>query len=200
MTSSDIVSFPVHIIKMIRGLALLDRVGSLGALIAAVAAPGCFPVFGALSATVGLGALGQYETTVAYLFQAFALISIIGLSFAFARHRHFGPLTVGLLSAGLLAYTFYYAFQSATLYAGLFGLLVATLWNYFCSRRVASRLPVLRSVITCHAAVTSPKRPCRRALVCSSTIVLPATPHSNPLRAIVVCFVAMVPFHAHRFR
>ena len=149
MTSSDIVSFPVHIIKMIRGLALLDRVGSLGALIAAVAAPCCFPVFAALSATVGLGALGQYETTVLYLFQAFALISIIGLAFAFARHRHFGPLTVGLLSAGLLAYTFYYAFQSATLYAGLFGLLAATLWNYFCSHRVASSRPVLRSVITC---------------------------------------------------
>jgi MerC mercury resistance protein len=134
---------------MTRGLALLDRVGSLGALIAAVAAPCCFPLFAALSAAVGLGALGRYETIVLYAFQAFALLSLIGLVFAFARHRHLGPLTVGLLSVGLLAYTFYYEFQSATLYVGLFGLLAATLWNYFCSRRVASSQAILRSVITC---------------------------------------------------
>ena len=134
---------------MTRPVALLDRVGSLGALLAAVAAPCCFPLFAAVSAAVGLGALGRYETIVLYAFQAFAVLSLLGLAFAFARHRHFGPLSVGLLSVGLLAYTFYYAFQSATLYAGLFGLLAATLWNYFCSRRVASRHAILQSVITC---------------------------------------------------
>ena len=134
---------------MTRLLALLDRVGSLGALLAAVAAPCCFPLFAAVSAAVGLGALGSYETIVLYAFQGFAVLSLLGLAFAFARHRHFGPLSVGLLSVGLLAYTFYYAFQSATLYAGLFGLLAATLWNYFCTRRLASSQPILRSVITC---------------------------------------------------
>lgn len=130
-------------------LTLLDRVGSLGALLAAVAAPCCFPLFAAVGAAVGLGALGRYETIALYAFQAFALLSLLGLVFAFARHRHVGPLTVGLLSVGLLAYTFYYAFESVTLYAGLSGLLIATLWNYFCSRRFASRQPVLCSAITC---------------------------------------------------
>src|SRR5437016_5086560 len=134
---------------MTRGLALLDRVGSVGALVAAIAAPRCFPLFAALSAAAGLGALGQYETTMLYVFQAFALISLLGLAFAAPRHRHFGPLALGLLSVALLAYTFYYSFQTATLYAGLFGLFAATLWNYFCSRRAGSRQPVLRSVITC---------------------------------------------------
>lgn len=134
---------------MPRLLALLDRVGSLGALLAAVAAPCCFPLFAAVGAAVGLGALGRYETIVLYAFQAFAVLSLLGLAFAFARHSRFGPLSVGLLSVGLLTYTFYYAFQPATLYAGLLGLLAATLWNYFCSRRVASRHAILQSVITC---------------------------------------------------
>ena len=134
---------------MTRALALLDRVGSLGALVAAIAAPCCFPLFAAVSAAIGLGALGRYETVVLYAFQAFALLSLFGLAIAFTRHRHYGPLSLGLLSVGLLAYTFYYAFQSVTLYAGLLGLLAGTLWNYVCSRRSAPDQPILRSVITC---------------------------------------------------
>jgi MerC mercury resistance protein len=145
----DSVSFAVHIVPMRRALTLLDRVGSVGALIAAIAAPCCFPLFAALSAAVGLGALGQYETVVLYAFQGFALLSLIGLAFAVLRHRHFGPLVLGLLSVALLVYTFYYAFGAPTLYAGLFGLLAATIWNYFCSRSPRMQQPILRSVITC---------------------------------------------------
>ncbi len=114
-----------------------------------MAAPCCFPLFAAVSAVAGFGALGRYESVVLYVFQAFALLSLLGLAVAFARHRHPGPLSVGLLSVGLLAYTFYYTFQPVALYTGLFGLLAATLWNYFCSRRPASPQPILRSVITC---------------------------------------------------
>ena len=131
---------------MKRGLASLDRIGSIGALIAAIAAPCCFPLFAAATASLGLGMLSRYETTVLYLFQAFAIISLLGLALAFRRHRRIGPLALGAASTTALAYTFYSSFLPGTLYGGLFGLLIATVWNYFCSR---NREPILQSTITC---------------------------------------------------
>src|SRR5882724_10133567 len=106
---------------MKRGLDSLDRIGSIGALIAAIAAPCCFPLFAAATASLGLGMLGRYETTVLYLFQAFAIISLLGLALAFRRHRRIGPLALGAASTGALAYTFYSSFLPDTLYGGLFG-------------------------------------------------------------------------------
>ncbi len=46
-----------------------------------------FPLFAAVAAALGLGALGRYETVVLYLFQAFALLSLLGLALAFRQHR-----------------------------------------------------------------------------------------------------------------
>ena len=109
-----------------RSLALLDRVGSVGALIAAIAAPCCFPLFAALSAAVGLGARSM---TIVLHVQAFAALSFsvsplpsrgIGTSTSDPRitERH---RWLTLLSR----------LRSGTLYGGLFGLLAATVWNYF---------------------------------------------------------------------
>ena len=148
-TVDGTVSQLVHIVPMKRAVAALDRVGSIGALVAAIAAPCCFPLFAAVGTALGLGALGRYESAVLYLFQAFAVVSLLGLAFAFREHRHPGPLLVGLASVGALAYTFYGSFSLVTLYTGLFGLLAATAWNYFRSRRRRSATPILRSVITC---------------------------------------------------
>ena len=150
-----------------RLLALLDRVGSIGALVAAIAAPCCFPLFAALSAAVGLGTLGCYETTVLYAFQAFAVISLVGLALAIRRYRYFGPLEHGFISVESLAYTFYYSFEPAALYAGLFGLLAATLWNYLSSRWPRTHEePILRSVITCPHADIRHKSSCLRTCAC----------------------------------
>ena len=135
---------------MKRGFASLDRIGSFGALLAAIAAPCCFPLFGAVAASLGLGILSPYESIVLYLFQTFAVISLVGLALAFRQHGRVGPLTLGLVSAGVLAYTLHRSFLPAALYGGLFGLLVATVWNYFSSRnRRASTDAILQSVITC---------------------------------------------------
>jgi hypothetical protein len=134
---------------MKRMLASLDRFGSLGALVAAVAAPCCFPLFAVVAATLGLGALAPYEAIVLYAFQGFALLSLVGLAFAFGRHRRAGPLIVGGISVAILAYAFYHSFYPAILYTGLFGLLAATLWNYISSSRPVTSALILQSVITC---------------------------------------------------
>jgi len=130
-------------------LSSLDRIGSAGALVAAIAAPCCFPIFAAIAAGVGLGALGRYETVTLYAFQGFALLAFTGLVFAYGAHRRIGPVLLGLLSLLAIAFTFYSSFRLETLYAGLFGLLAATVWNHFCGRSHDDAQPILLSTITC---------------------------------------------------
>jgi hypothetical protein len=132
---------------MKRGLVLLDRVGSAGALVAAIAAPCCFPIFAAVTAGVGLGALGEYEDVILYIFQGFALLTLAGLALSFRQRRDPAPLIVGTLGCLNLAYHFYWEFSLPALYGGLFGLIAATIWNYVSRRRVQA--PVLKSTITC---------------------------------------------------
>ena len=129
--------------------ASLDRVGAAGALVAALAAPCCFPLFAAVGAALGLGALGRYESAILYFFQAFTVVSLVGLGLAFVQHRNPWPLMLGALSGCALGYTFYYAFSWVALYGGLSGLLLASLANYFISRRRRTSIPLLQSTITC---------------------------------------------------
>lgn len=93
-------------------LKSLDRIGSIGALIAAVAAPCCFPLFAAIGAGLGLGALSQYEGVILYIFQGFAAITLIGLFLSFLRHRNIAPLLLGTFACALLGYHFYNSFRS----------------------------------------------------------------------------------------
>jgi hypothetical protein len=125
----------------------LDRVGSVGALIAAIATPCCFPLFAAVGTAAGLGALGQYEGVILYIFQGFALLTLAGLALSFRQHRDCAPLIVGTLGCANLAYHFYWEFSLPALYGGLLGLIVAALWNYLSRRRVER--PILESTITC---------------------------------------------------
>ena len=114
---------------------------------AALAAPCCFPLFAAISAAAGLSVLGDYEGIVLIIFKGFALITLAGLAFSFKRNRQWGPLIIGVVSCGMLAIHFYVSFSLTLLYSGLFGLIAATIWNYFNARR--TREPVLTSRITC---------------------------------------------------
>lgn len=143
----------------------LDRIGSIGALLSAVAAPCCFPIFAAVAAASGLTALGKFETTVLYLFRGFALLTIVGLALSYRKHRHFAPLALGLLSGSPLVFVFYYSWSVYLPYAGLLGLVVASVWNWFCSRLSAQAKPLLHSIITCpscghRSAETMPANAC----------------------------------------
>jgi MerC mercury resistance protein len=69
----------------------LDRIGSAGALLAAIAAPCCFPLFAAIGTVAGLSALGEYEGLILYIFQLFALLTLAGLVLSFRKHGSAGP-------------------------------------------------------------------------------------------------------------
>ena len=125
----------------------LDRVGSIGALIAAIAAPCCFPLFAAVGTAVGLGALGQYEGIILYIFQGFAAVTLIGLLLSFLKHQNIAPLLLGAFACVLLGYHFYKSFSLPALYGGLFALIAATVWNYLITK--GGKAPILASIITC---------------------------------------------------
>ena len=129
-------------------IKLLDRIGSIGALLAAAAAPCCFPLFAAVAAASGLTVFGRFETTVLYIFQGFALVAILGLALNYPKHRRFGPLALGILSGLALAYVFYCSWNVELLYAGLFGIVIASVWNWSCGRGNAQQ-PLLQSIVTC---------------------------------------------------
>ncbi len=134
---------------MKRFLAILDRIGSVGALLSAIAAPCCFPIFAVVGTAVGLGVLGRFEGPVLYTFQGFVLFSLIGFITAFLRQRRIAPLLLGIASAASIFYALHLDFLPVALYSGLAGLLVTTAWNYFMPSHASSDSPILRSVITC---------------------------------------------------
>jgi hypothetical protein len=157
-----------------RFLFWLDRVGSIGALVAAVMAPCCLPIFAAFAAAVGITALGLNEGVVFYVLQAFALLSIAGLALAASRHKQFGPLILGAIGLLALFFSFHARFSAPLIYLGLGGLCAASVWNYFLSRKLRSNGTgvILHSVITCpkcglRAEETMPTNACLFFYDCS---------------------------------
>lgn len=137
--------------KTARALTVLDKLGAVGAVLAAAAAPCCFPLLAALGAALGLGALQAWRGYMDYAIQAFVLLSVVGSVFAFRQHRQAWPLVIGLSSAVLVFFAFYASYHVALIYAGLAGLAVAAAWNFAAKRQAQSccRGANLQSVITC---------------------------------------------------
>lgn len=134
-----------------KALAVLDKFGAVGALLAAAAAPCCFPLLAAVGAALGLGALQSWRGYMDYAIQGFVLLSVVGSAFAFRQHRRAWPLGIGLASAALVFFAFYVSYHVALIYAGLAGLAVASMWNVVAKRQASSccRPVELQSVITC---------------------------------------------------
>ncbi len=132
-------------------LSVLDKLGAAGAVLAAAAAPCCFPLLGAAGAALGLGALQSYRGYMGYVIQAFVLVSAAGNVFAFRGHRQVWPLGIALASTAAVFYAYYISYQTALVSAGLIGLALAAGWNLVAKRASKScRRPIeLQSTVTC---------------------------------------------------
>jgi len=141
----------MSISRLPRTVALLDGIGSVGALVMAFAAPCCLPLFAMIAGAVGLTALGLNETIVLFALQGFAFLALIGLASAALRLRQFGPLILGGIAGFVLFFSFHARFSALLVYLGLGGLCVASIWNYLLSRKSRSDGAgvILQSVITC---------------------------------------------------
>ncbi len=116
---------------------LLDKGGALGALMAAMVAPCCFPLLAPIGIALGFGALLPLAEYALYGVAVCAIVAMVGSVMAFRSHRHLGWLLLGVGSGLLVIAALAFPWPPSLAYAGLLGLAVAAVANHVLVRRVS---------------------------------------------------------------
>ena len=116
---------------------ILDKVGSIGAVLAGAAVPCCFPFLGLIGSILGLSFLASYERYMLYAMQILVVVALIGSLIAYRRHGKILPLFLGIASTASVLYSLNTDMDIRLLYGGLTGLLVVAIWNSIEARRCA---------------------------------------------------------------
>lgn len=109
-----------------RILASLPGIGA--ALLPNATCPACWPIYGGLLSSVGLGFImtGPYF----YLFiGALLLLSLFSLAYKAQSRRGYQPFWIGLLGAIIIMGGKYFLLPDYVFYTGAFILIVASVWN-----------------------------------------------------------------------
>jgi mercuric ion transport protein len=113
----------------------LEKLGTVGALLAAILCPVCFPKLALIGALLGLGALAPYEGWFAAAAQVFLVIAFVGHVVAHRRHRNAAiPLLAGV-GVALVLGSLWLHYVEALVYAGLGAVVAATFWSVLALRR-----------------------------------------------------------------
>lgn len=133
-----------------------DRVGTAGMFITALASPCCFPLFGFVLTALGFGSFELFGGWTMWVFQGMVLFSLAGFVLSYRKHRCMYPLLIAVPATLLIFYAYHLDDSerwTTLLYAGMFGLLAATLINWYRIRRHKRNHPQsemqLQSIITC---------------------------------------------------
>ena len=111
----------------------LDKIGTVGLFLAALATPCCFPLFAFVLSAFGLGSAEIFGGYTKYVFEGLVAISLAGLFISYRQHRCTYPLLVAVPSALIIFYGYNFSDSdnwNKFIYTGMFGLLAATIWNY----------------------------------------------------------------------
>ena len=114
---------------------ILDKVGSVGAVIAGAAVPCCFPFLSLIGSILGLSFLAPYEAYVMYALQVLVVLALIGTVIAYRGHRKILPLALGIVSTASILYAINTDLNIYLLYGGMAGLLIVAVWNSIEARR-----------------------------------------------------------------
>ena len=123
-----------------QGKTIVEKVGSIGSFLAALACPGCFPMFAVVGSVLGLGFLRPYEGWVFLVFRILVFVALVGNIISYLNHRNNIALTIGLGSPLLIFLSLHIYFHPALMYSGLFGLLIASILNYIYNRQCKTNL------------------------------------------------------------
>ena len=116
---------------------ILDKVGSIGAVIAGAAVPCCFPFLSLFGSIVGLSFFARYEGIVMYILQGLVLLALVGSLIAYRGHRKAAPLILAFLSTASILYGMNTNLDIYYVYGGMIGLLIVSVWNSIEARRCA---------------------------------------------------------------
>lgn len=118
---------------------VLDKIGSIGAVIAGAAVPCCFPFLSLIGSILGLSFLAPYERYILYAMQILVIVALVGSVIAFRNHRKIIPLLLGILSTAAVLYSLNTNIDVRFLYGRLAGLLVVAIWNSIEARRCSDK-------------------------------------------------------------
>jgi mercuric ion transport protein len=118
-----------------RADAVIEKFGTIGALLAAAACPVCFPMLAVMGTTLGLGIVRPFEGWTFIVFQILVVIAALGNILSFLRHRRTLPLLIGLTAPAIIFFAMYLRFSQPLVYLGLFGLAAASMLNYVANRQ-----------------------------------------------------------------
>ena len=110
----------------------LDRIGTIGLFLTALATTCCFPLFAFVLSAFGLGSAELFGGYTKYIFEGLVAISLAGLFISYRQHRSTYPLLVAIPSAAIIFYG--YSFNDSDnwnkfIYTGMFGLFAATIFS-----------------------------------------------------------------------
>ena len=114
---------------------ILDKLGSLGAIVAAFGMSCCLPLFAAVGSVVGLGFLAQYEYQMFYMMQVAVVLAVAGTIWAYRKHKNILPVALAVLSAGLIIYAVNNDLNAYLIYGGMIGLIATAILNAVFTRR-----------------------------------------------------------------
>ncbi len=120
---------------------MFDKLGAVGAVLSAVAAPCCFPIFATLGGAVGLGSVPFLRYNAPLLIQAMTALGFFGQIASYRQHRKKGPLLISAASVGLVAVAYFLNYHVFLIYAALTCLTLAAVWNVMNSRRARPCCP-----------------------------------------------------------
>lgn len=124
----------------------LEKLGSVGAVVAAAACPICFPKLAVVGGLIGLGAFSAYEAQLFIAAQLLVLVALAGHALAYRQSRNAWLFAAALIS-GAGVFGGLYAFGSEWVtYAGFAGLIAASSFDLWARLR---RPPARSSVLTC---------------------------------------------------
>ncbi len=121
---------------------ILDKVGSVGAVIAGAAVPCCFPFLSLIGGILGLSFLAPYETYIMYAMQALVLVALVGSVIAYRGHRKILPLILSVISTAAVLYSLNTDMNMKLIYGGMAGLIVVAIWNSIEAKRCADACKV----------------------------------------------------------
>ena len=113
----------------------LEKLGTFGAVLAAILCPICFPKLAIIGAALGLGVLAPIEGWFAIASQVLLVLAFVGHALIYRRHRNKWVPALALVGTALVLGSLWFHYVEALVYLGLLAVVAATVWSVFAMRR-----------------------------------------------------------------
>lgn len=114
---------------------ILDKIGSIGAIVAGFGISCCLPLFAAVGSAIGLGFLARYESTMNYFMQAAVVLAVAGTLWAYRKHKNIFPVILSVFSAFAIIYAVNTDMSANFIYGGMIGLAATAVLNAIFTKR-----------------------------------------------------------------